>query len=173
VAKEIDMVASRGPVPKRTEERRRTNAPEDGIEVSTAPAAEVVDVPEPDVDWHPIAHDWYLSLEESGQAKFYEPSDWMTAYVLAEQMSRLLVPRFVGMEQLGDGVARAKVMKTPMNGGELGGLLKGMSDLLTTESARRRMRIELQRGPAEDEGPSEGESAVVDARSRFGAKKAQ
>ena len=166
------MPASRGPIPKRTEVRRRVNAPDDGIEVSKALGADDVVSPEPDLDWHPIAYDWYLSLEESGQQRYYEPSDWMTAYILAEQLSRLLKPRFVGMESSAGGDVRAKIMCTPMNGGEMQAIFKGMSDLLTTEAARRRMRIELQRPDGSTPGIPAGQSAVVDARARFGKKSA-
>ncbi len=149
------MVASRGQVPKREEERRRTNAPEDGIEVTKAPGAAVVEVPAPDEDWHTAAYDWYLSLEDSGQSRFYEPSDWMTAWILAEQMSRLLKPRPTGM------FGTLAVM--PMSGSDLGAVLKGMSSLMCTEGDRRRMRLELTRNIPDDELP-EGVVAINSAR---------
>ncbi len=43
--------------------------------------------PEPEDSWHRIAWDWYLSLGDSGQSQFYEPSDVATAQYVAEAMS--------------------------------------------------------------------------------------
>ena len=34
--------------------------------------------------------DWFRALKQSGQARFYEPSDWQTARLLAEVMSQEL-----------------------------------------------------------------------------------
>lgn len=77
-------------------------------------------------DWHPIAARWFRSLKESGQAQFYEASDWSTAYYIAEAMSR-------NLEQ---GKFSAQLFQS---------VLSGMTDLLTTEGARRRARVELER----------------------------
>jgi len=156
--------ASRGPIPHRTEERRRENAPSDGLEVTKAPAAAEVTIPDPDEDWHIIANDWYVSLTESGQSRFYEPSDWMTAYLLAEQISRLLKPRFVGFQQYADGGTEPVIRSIPMAGADVTALLRGMTSLMVTEGDRRRARLELQRS-GEDEGPSASVTAITDARS--------
>lgn len=158
------MVASRGPVSKRSEERIRTNAPDDGIEITKSAGAAVVEVPAPDEDWHAVAYDWYLSLDESGQSRFYEPSDWMTAYILAEQLSRLLNPRPTGM-------FGQDMKEIPMSGSDLSGLLKGMASLMVTEGDRRRMRLELTRAPDEGELPA-GVVAIGSARSALGASQA-
>ncbi|MBQ1164022.1 hypothetical protein KBZ21_39135, partial [Streptomyces sp. A73] len=64
---------------------------DEGPELSKAPSGAPVDLPElpePDELWHPIARDWYLSLRASGQAVFYQPSDWAMARYAAELMSR-------------------------------------------------------------------------------------
>ena len=93
-----------------------------------------VDQPPADELWHPIALDWYRSLAESGQAQFYEPSDWQTARYVAESMSRNLgAPRF-----------SAQLFAAVMG---------AMTELLTTEGARRRARLEVER-----------ESGAVDAK---------
>ena len=146
------MSGPRGPVPERSDQRRRTNAPE--IPIDHAPAAEHVEVPEPDEDWHPIAKQWYLSLGGSGQRVFYEPSDWATAYLIAESISRDLKPQFVGMTEDGD-VIREKI---PMKGASLTAYLKAMSALLATEGDRRRSRVELQRAAQVD---ADEEASVV------------
>ena len=144
------MVASRGQLPVRTEERRRTNktSGENDIEVTRAASGSLVEVPAADDDWHFIAQEWYLSLEDSGQSHFYEQSDWWYAYMLAENLSRMLKPVFVGMEETWNSTAqsmekRAKMLRAPFKGGELSAMLHGMTNLLVTEGDRRRMRLEL------------------------------
>lgn len=143
------MARSTGPVPKRSSERRRRNK-SDGVQVTSVPAAESsVVCPPADEAWHQIARDWYESLAESGQAVFYEPSDWATARYVAEAMSRgLQSSRFSA--QLFAAVSSA------------------MTELLTTEGARRRARLEIERGKSgEDEKPA-GVTALDDYRSALG-----
>lgn len=137
-----------GPVPKRSDQRRRTNSP--GAEQALG-AAEVP-VPEANADWHPVAAAWFASLSTSGQAAFYEPSDWATAVLIAESMSRDLNPQVVGVTD--DG---ATVMEQiPLKGASLAAYLKAFAVLLVTEGDRRRSRLELQRPQAaEPEAPAE------------------
>ena len=118
-----------GPIPKRSEERRRRNK-DDGPGLIQAPSGapeDLPELPEPEPLWHPIATDWYLSLRESGQAAFYEPSDWAVARYVAELMSR--------------GLSSDR----PPNGQYVAALNSAMSSLLTTEGDRRRARMELER----------------------------
>ena len=117
-----------GPVPKRSDQRRRRNKP-DGPDLIKAPAGAHPEIPPADEDWHPIAARWYASLAESGQSQFYEPSDWAMAVLLAEAMSR----------NLKSGRFSAQLLQT---------VLSGMTDLLTSEGARRRALIELERETA-------------------------
>ncbi|MFI9618147.1 hypothetical protein ACIG8S_04430 [[Kitasatospora] papulosa] len=122
-------MGAHGPIPKRSEERRRRNK-DDGPEMIQAPSGgpeDLPDLPEPDALWHPIAADWYLSLRESGQSAFYEPSDWAMARYAAHVMSQVL---------LSD--------RGP-NGQLVAALNSVMSSLLTTEGDRRRARMELER----------------------------
>ncbi|MGX1254206.1 hypothetical protein OIE75_29815 [Streptomyces sp. NBC_01723] len=122
-------MGTRGPIPERTEARRRRNK-DDGPELVQAPSgapAEVPDLPESDPLWHPIATDWYLSLRQSGQAAFYEPSDWAVARYAADLMSKVLLSE-----------------RGP-NGQLVAALNSVMSSLLTTEGDRRRARMELER----------------------------
>jgi hypothetical protein len=113
-------------------------------------AAENVTVPDPDENWHPIAKNWYQSLAESGQSAYYEPSDWMLAYVVAESISRDLEPRIVTVTKEGH-VIRAE---QPMTGSNLQGYLKAMTLLLVSEGDRRRSRIELDRASRQGESDS-------------------
>jgi hypothetical protein len=119
-------------VPKRTENLRRRNTPEGGP-VTHAPAGAVVDAPEPDARWHPIAHRWYAALAHSGQARFYEPSDWATAAYVAEGMSRSLAA------------------PERISGQMFAAVNSAMSNLLVTEGDRRRVRMELDRQEPEED----------------------
>ncbi|MBH1936509.1 hypothetical protein I5Q34_19885 [Streptomyces sp. AV19] len=104
-----------------------------------AEAGKVPTVPRPSGDWHPIAVRWFKSLRDSGQSQFYEQSDWATAYYVAEAMSR----------NLASGRFSAQLFASVMS---------AMTDLLTTEGARRRARIELER---ESGGVDPAEAARV------------
>lgn len=134
------MSGTRGPVPKRSDMRRRRNKPD--IPITTLAAGTNAEAPEPDAEWHPIAVRWYRSLAESGQRVFYEPSDWATAYLIAESISRDLHPQFVGHTDSGHVIER----EIPMKGASLAAYLKAMNALLVTEGDRRRARMELERG---------------------------
>ena len=132
-------MGQRGPVPERSDQRRRTNSPE----TETAPAAKTVEVPAPSDKWHASATAWYESLEESGQSVYYEPSDWAVAWLIAESISRDLKPQVVGInEESGEPV----MATIPMKGASLAAYLKAMTALMVTEGDRRRARLELERG---------------------------
>ena len=47
-----------------------------------------VRVPRADPDWHLIAKQLYDSLKKSGQADFYQQSDWVLAFALCDDLSR-------------------------------------------------------------------------------------
>ena len=137
-------MAGRGPVPKRDAERRRRNKPSTPTDAVKMPGK--VRVPAGDRTWHPIAKRWYRSLKTSGQSKFYEDSDWMTAKYVAHLMSRVL----------SDDRPSAELVKaiTPM-----------MTSLLTTEGERRRVRLEIDRA---DDGPAEVTAMDAYRRARAG-----
>lgn len=147
-------MGARGPTPKRSDQRR--NRRKVDVDKSTE-ATEDVEQPEADPNWHPVARQWYDSLAESAQSIFYEPSDWATAYFLAEAISRELEPQALVFK----GMVMPETIRKTISGGTLGSILKGMTSLLVTESDRRRMQIELQR--AREEGASaDGTSNVTD-----------
>lgn len=114
----------RGPVPKRSSERRRRN--KDGKTDQAKVAGSAVKAPPVSGHWHPAAKAWFRSLAESGQSQFFEPSDWQAARLLAEAMSRHL---------------KSKRPSAVM----FAALWSAMGDLLTTEASRRRVRIEIER----------------------------
>lgn len=142
-------MGARGPVPKRSSERRRRNK-EAKVE-TVSPITAAVDAPPASSAWHEIARDWYESLKTSGQARFFEPSDWQYARYVADVMSRNLKQR-----QKFSSVLFAAVTSA-------------MNDLLTTEAARRRVRLEIER-VGEPEQPA-GVVALADYTKRLGAAK--
>ncbi|GGU62838.1 phage terminase small subunit [Streptomyces lavendofoliae] len=145
-------MGARGPIGKRSEERMGHRSKEEKESITKVPAnaaIEVPDLPEPESTWHPIASDWYLSLRESGQAVFYQPSDWATARYAAELMSRALDSE-----------------RAP-NGQLIAALNSVMGSLLTTEGDRRRARVELERKKTQRDAPAKV-TALDDYRSAFG-----
>lgn len=145
-------MGARGPIGKRSEERMGHRSKEEKDSVTKAPSGPPLDLPDlPDADplWHPIAVDWYLSLRESGQAVFYQPSDWAVARYAADLMSKVLLSE-----------------RGP-NGQLVAALNSVMSSLLTTEGDRRRARMELERKPAGKQTPA-SVTAIADYRSSIG-----
>lgn len=154
-------MGNRGPVPKRSSQRRRTNEPEGGP-ITQADGAVVVPVPAADESWHPVARAWFESLAGSGQSRFYEPSDWATAVLMAESMSRDLEEQVVGITDSGQ-VVKAKI---PLKGASLSAYLRAMSVLLVTEGDRRRARVELSRPDPVGHGDAGGAVSWLDAARR-------
>lgn len=157
-------MAARGPVPKRSDQRRRVNA--QATPITEAPAAVLVPVPAPSDEWHPVARQLYESLAGSGQSRFYEPSDWAVAYLMAESISLDLKPQFVGFAQTSRDQTEAEYAVIPLKGASLAAYLKALGSLLATEGDRRRASLELQRGVVVDED----EVASVTAIDRYSAQ---
>lgn len=97
-------------------------------------------------DWHPIALEFWESLKRSGQALYWEPSDWMVAKLMCESISRDLKPQVVGIMQPSETAAGEVIReRIPLKGASLGAYLKAFGQLMLTEGERRRLSIELQR----------------------------
>ncbi|MFC0622829.1 phage terminase small subunit [Kribbella deserti] len=90
--------------------------------------------PDADPAWHPIATRLFESLSTSGQADFYQDSDWAFAYSLCDDLSYYK-----------SGNKRSGQM--------LQAILSAMDRLLVTEADRRRVRIELHE-PEPDTTPA-------------------
>jgi len=136
-----------GPVPKRSEERRRRNARTEAgasTEVEKLEAPGSVDAPEPDEDWHPIALGLYRSVEDSAFRRFYEPSDWMVLFLTCESLSRDLGEQVVGITEQGD-VVRDTI---PLKGASLTAYSRVFASLLLTDGDRRKLRLEIDRRDA-------------------------
>ena len=163
----------RGPVPKRSEARRRRNRdPEGSVELVKVNLDDLiageVEIPLVPEDWDPITLHLWDSLAKSGQAIFYEPGDWATALAVCEVLDRWLKPQEVkvGEEEYVEVKDNPKdpedpfILKgkrylyeekiLPMPGGVLTSILKGLASLMVTEGDRRRLRIELDRKKAQD-----------------------
>lgn len=141
-------MGTRGPIPKRSNERMGHRSKAELAAVTKVPGAQRVTVPRVNPKWHPIAKRWYRALKESGQSQFYEPSDWAAAYYVAEAMTR----------NLEAGRFSAQMFAA---------IWSAMNDLLTTEGDRRRVQIELQRGGPDPEVPA-GVAAIADYRAALG-----
>ena len=137
-------MGTRGPVPKRTESLNGHRSKEElaGAKVTRADGAEDVSQPAADPDWHPIAERLWESLGQSGQSRFYEPSDWAVAYSLMDDLSYYK-------------------SSSKRSGQMLATIMSAMSSLLVTEGDRRRVQIELAR-PNADDSEENTKVAVMD-----------
>lgn len=134
-------MGSRGPAPKRSSQRRRQNKTES---VTKAPAGAVT-CGEPLGGEHTEQAWWFWeALRSSGQARFYEPSDWAAAELVV-----IAIDVFV---------ERPSAMM-------LASINSAMASLLVTEGDRRRARLELEREPPQD-GVSDGVANFDDYRRR-------
>lgn len=157
------MVAGRGPLPKRSEERvRRNKAGADGI---TRGVARDVKVPNAGRGWHTIAKNLYLSLKDSGQTDFYQNSDWALAFSLCDDLSRYKHEEDarVRAQKAADkwwSLTREQreekgLPSTPPHIPKGGSAMKlvaiygALDNLMVSEGSRRRLRVELE-APSED-----------------------
>jgi hypothetical protein len=129
-----------GPVGKRDADRRRRNKP--AIATNTVEMAGEIKIPRLPPNVHRIAKEWWQSLKISGQSKYFEPSDWAAALFIVHELDRHLRNHRPSPEWL-------KAIWTAMN------------DLLTTEAARRRVRMEVERNKPDTDEDDEGEYASV------------
>lgn len=131
------MARSGGPVPNRSDQRRRRNK----VEIDRAPVAVATgtvrgpDCPE---GLSGLARRWYESLRTSGQSVFYADSDWTSALIVARAIEKFEERPTAHM---------------------LTAILSGFGSLAATEGDRRRLRIELERVPEVD---ADEEAAVAE-----------
>lgn len=132
-----------GALPKRSSERMGHRSKAD-METEKLVIPGVVKVPTADPNWHKVAKSWYASLAESGQSVYFEPSDWAAAQFTAEAMTHTL------------DIGGAKISSSLFTA-----VWSAMNDLLTTEGARRRVRLELER-TGKDDAKNAKNAAVLD-----------
>ena len=86
---------------------------------------------EPDPAWCPIARRWYLAARDGGMAGYRDEGDAASAFMWAEAIHRAFT--------------------TPRLSGQLLACIRAAEQALgMTEGDRRRLRIELERGPSVD-----------------------
>jgi hypothetical protein len=145
----LQEVSMPGPVPNRSDDlarpRERGNASDPGITQGTLRPV-TMDQLEPGEDWHPIAVRVWESCHTSGQADFYQDSDWAILWSLCEDLSHY--------KQGSKGVDRetGELYNKPRSGQMLQAIMSQLNSLLLTEGERRRVRIELTQP---DEGNEE------------------
>lgn len=115
-----------GPVPKRSTERHPSA--NSGKVIDKVQAFGVVKKPDLGLgdNVHPIVADFWNSVGESAQARYYEASDWQYFRVALHFLNQLL---FKG--------GPSAQMLTVVN--------QMLTDLLVSEGSRRRVRMEIER----------------------------
>lgn len=172
------------PPRKRDAERRRRN--KDGIETVHVDLDELiageVEIPEMPMRldeatgeleplWEPMVVEFWRAFTKSGQSIFYEPTDWMAAYVLMETLDRWLKPQDIKVGQIGSGAAEneggtveyifeQKIVAMPA--GVITAIYKALGDLMAMEGPRRKLRIELERKKALDAALSGGNVVPIE-----------
>lgn len=145
---------TRGPVPNREADLARPRSRKGSGQMPVTKGQSLPPtIPEADPTWHPIAEMVWNSLATSGQAAFYQSSDWAFAYSLCDDLTEYKQACWK------DGTAK----RSPEM---LKALLSAMSNLLMTEADRRRVRIELQE-PAPESDPA-AVLAIADYRQELG-----
>lgn len=146
-----------GPVPNRSEDlaRPRERKGKDVVPVTKGELRKVR-IPAADSKWHPIAKRLYNSLKTSGQADFYQNSDWALAWSICEDLSVYKMPKY-------DRITGEEYYKR--SGQMLQTIYTAMERLLVTEGDRRRVRIELS--APEEEGESAAVLAIADYRAEL------
>lgn len=141
-------MGSPGPVPKRSSQRRRVNKPDVPL-TKAASTGEVYGPPLAAGHKHSLpSKRFYEALRRSGQAQFYEDSDWSYA---AEVVCTAL-----------------DAYHQRPSAAMLASLTQAMGPLLITEGDRRRARLELERsGNQQDKVPDAAD--INEARRRIRA----
>lgn len=173
------MPAPRGPIPERSEHRRRRN--KDGVEVVKGEAGEAWSGIELPAHWDEICHLYYQSVQDSGMAKFFEASDWITLYDALDELNlykRGGTPVKVSeaaakkaedrgelvVEEIVDDVPFWFVIPKRGRSSQMRGAIDAIfARLGMTEGDRRRLRIELER-PGNGDAPTTGVVNLDDYR---------
>lgn len=129
----------------------------------------LTEAPSADEDWNKIALNFYRAVEQSASRQYFDPIDWMMVYIMAENLSRMLEPQYVGMRNTGSGQEQeAAYESVPMPGSAVTAFRSLANDLLLTVKARQAAGLEIDRKaapPDESEGAAAGN--VVALRSQI------
>jgi hypothetical protein len=119
-----------GPVPKRSEERVRRHKPD--VPTDVIEMVGRVEVPDLGIPFaHDLVIDFWAALRESGQTKYYEPTDWQYARMALWFVNDML------RRAEDSGKAPSSMMLQQVN--------SMLADLLVAEGQRRRVRMEIER----------------------------
>lgn len=137
---------AKGPVPKRKAYKHGHQAQKPVTQASSGrPADGRAIAPDPDPGWHPRARQYFDSLIASGQARFYEASDWALAMVACDLLTQI---------------------QAKMSAALVGEFTRLSTLLLASEGDRRRALVELgDDGVDADEAAAE--TAMMDAYRRI------
>ena len=143
-------MSDHGPIPKRSDQRRRRNKPAEPLTKAASTGAKYGPPLAASRNHCAASKRFYGALRSSGQAQFYEDSDWSYA---ADVIC----------------VAMDAYIKRP-SAAMLASLTQAMTPLLVTEGDRRRARLELERPKAEgEETPSDAADLDEERRRRVRA----
>jgi len=137
-----------GPVANRESDLARPRERRGGDQMSvTKGELRKVSIPHADPDWHPIARKLWDGMKTSGQADFFQNSDWAMAYAIMDDLSlyKKSGRRSSQMAQV---------------------IYASLGRLLVTEADRRAIRIELHEPETGEDEASV--TAISDARAKLG-----
>lgn len=137
-----------GPVPKRSEDRVRTHQSDIATEKLEVYGEVVVPPLNMPFEAHSMVVDFYDSLVISGQARYFEPSDWEYARIVCFILQTIVTSPKPSSEMF-------KAWQT------------AASNLLVTEGDRRRLRIEIARQPVNDKSQDDADALVLEFRERM------
>jgi len=147
------MAALTGPIPKREEQRVRATEP--GQEVTKIPMQGAVQIPDlrrfPGMLTQNITKAFWESLRESGQALYYEPSDWMTALTALHLLDKQLRP----FKNKNGEMEEGRVSPTMV-----AAVWQMLTSIGVTEGERRRLRIEVERDTGNTGSESDGAKVI-------------
>lgn len=129
-----------GPIPKRSDQQagHKSNAEKD--EITTVVMEGKVKPPSlgqfPGMLTQNITKGFWESLKTSGQALYYEPSDWMTALTALHLLDKQLRPY-----EDKDGKLKVGQVSPTM----VAAVWQMLTSIAVTEGERRRLRIEVER----------------------------
>lgn len=136
-----------GPVPNREADLSRPRSRRSPENKVTKGVMRPVTKPPAREDWEPFVREFYDSLGESGQADFYQDSDWHYARILCDQLSA----------HYASGLRSGQMFQS---------IMAAMTSLLVTEGERRRVKIELTE--PKPTGPTAAVTAIDEARRVLG-----
>ena len=126
------MAALTGPIPKRDEQRAGHTTKAESEAITKIRMEGEVQKPDlrrfPGQITHPVARGFWDSLEHSGQAVYWEPSDWMVALTALSLLDKQLWAD----------------KKSPTM---IAACWQMLSSIAVTEGERRRLRLEVERKP--------------------------